>query len=65
MGRGSTHSGTLTALTSYNWPGSIRELQGLIERAVILSDDGVLPILCRWHRLGLSPLRVGTDSKGL
>ena len=25
------------------WPGNIRELQNLIERAVILSNDGVLP----------------------
>jgi formate hydrogenlyase transcriptional activator len=33
---------TLSALTSYHWPGNIRELQNLIERAVILSDDGVL-----------------------
>jgi formate hydrogenlyase transcriptional activator len=34
---------TMTALSSYPWPGNIRELQNLIERAVILSDDGVLP----------------------
>jgi transcriptional regulator with GAF, ATPase, and Fis domain len=34
---------TLNALMSYSWPGNIRELQNLIERAVILSDDGVLP----------------------
>jgi len=34
---------TMSALTSYHWPGNIRELQNLIERAVILSDDGVLP----------------------
>jgi formate hydrogenlyase transcriptional activator len=34
---------TMSALTSYLWPGNIRELQNLIERAVILSDDGVLP----------------------
>jgi DNA-binding NtrC family response regulator len=33
---------TMSALTSYQWPGNIRELQNLIERAVILSDDGVL-----------------------
>ena len=36
-------STTMSALTSYQWPGNIRELQNLIERAVILSDDGVLP----------------------
>ena len=34
---------TMSALTSYPWPGNIRELQNLIERAVILSNGGVLP----------------------
>ena len=33
----------MLALCSYDWPGNIRELQNLIERAVIMSDDGVLP----------------------
>jgi formate hydrogenlyase transcriptional activator len=45
MGRQIEHvpSPTMSALTSYHWPGNIRELQNLIERAVILSNDGVLP----------------------
>jgi len=34
---------TMSAFASYQWPGNIRELQNLIERAVILSNDGVLP----------------------
>jgi formate hydrogenlyase transcriptional activator len=34
---------TLSALSSYPWPGNIRELQNMIERAVILSNHGVLP----------------------
>ncbi len=34
---------TLSALSLYQWPGNIRELQNIIERAVILSNDGVLP----------------------
>jgi formate hydrogenlyase transcriptional activator len=34
---------TMSALMSHSWPGNIRELQNLIERAVILSDGGVLP----------------------
>ncbi len=34
---------TMSALVSYDWPGNIRELQNLMERAVILSNDGVLP----------------------
>jgi formate hydrogenlyase transcriptional activator len=34
---------TMAALQAYDWPGNIRELQNLIERAVILADKGVLP----------------------
>jgi len=33
---------TMSALCAYDWPGNIRELQNRIERAVILSKDGVL-----------------------
>jgi formate hydrogenlyase transcriptional activator len=33
---------TMSALCSYEWPGNIRELQNLMERAVILSNNGVL-----------------------
>jgi formate hydrogenlyase transcriptional activator len=32
---------TIAAFSSYSWPGNIRELQNLVERAVILSQDGV------------------------
>jgi formate hydrogenlyase transcriptional activator len=34
---------TMSAFEAYDWPGNIRELQNLIERAVILADGGVLP----------------------
>jgi transcriptional regulator of acetoin/glycerol metabolism len=34
---------TMSDLCSYDWPGNIRELQNLIERALILSEHGVLP----------------------
>ena len=33
----------LNAFKSYSWPGNIRELQNLIERAVVLANDGALP----------------------
>jgi transcriptional regulator with GAF, ATPase, and Fis domain len=34
---------TMSAFQWYSWPGNIRELQNLVERAVILSRDGVFP----------------------
>ncbi len=34
---------TMASFQWYSWPGNIRELQNLVERAVILSRDGVLP----------------------
>jgi DNA-binding NtrC family response regulator len=30
------------ALQNYSWPGNIRELRNVLERAVLLSDDGVI-----------------------
>ena len=35
---------TMEALTRYDWPGNIRELQNLIERAVILSNGSTLEV---------------------
>jgi formate hydrogenlyase transcriptional activator len=35
---------TMAALTSYSWPGNIRELQNLVERGVILSRGPILEI---------------------
>src|SRR3984957_6801262 len=35
---------TMTALTRYPWPGNIRELQNVIERAVILTNGPVLSV---------------------
>jgi PAS domain S-box-containing protein len=35
-------------LQSYDWPGNIRELQNVIERAVIVCDSDTLSIDARW-----------------
>jgi formate hydrogenlyase transcriptional activator len=35
---------TMTALSEYHWPGNIRELQNVIERAVIVSTGSVLNV---------------------
>jgi formate hydrogenlyase transcriptional activator len=34
----------LDALTDYDWPGNIRELQNLLERSVILTNGGALQV---------------------
>ena len=34
---------TMAAFKAYPWPGNIRELQNLVERAVILANDHLLP----------------------
>jgi len=39
---------TLDQLQSYPWPGNIRELQNVIERAVIVSDGERLTVDSRW-----------------
>ncbi len=39
---------TSSLLQSYDWPGNIRELQNVIERAVIVADSDTLSIDERW-----------------
>jgi formate hydrogenlyase transcriptional activator len=53
---GTIPKATLDALQAYDWPGNIRELQNLIERAVIISDGSELSVDLGWfsggsHRL--------------
>jgi len=39
---------SLELLSSYSWPGNIRELQNVIERSVILSESGVFAVDESW-----------------
>jgi formate hydrogenlyase transcriptional activator len=39
-------SETMTTLIKYPWPGNIRELQNVLERAVILTTGSVLRVPC-------------------
>ena len=36
---------SLNTLSSYNWPGNIRELKNVVERAVYKCDDGIIEVL--------------------
>ncbi len=42
-------------LMSYHWPGNIRELQNVIERAAILARDKVVPIAPHLVHSGINP----------
>ncbi len=48
-------SETVTALAEYQWPGNIRELENVIERAVILSRGSVLHVPLRDLRSRVAP----------
>jgi formate hydrogenlyase transcriptional activator len=39
---------TLELFRAYSWPGNIRELQNVIERAVVLSDSGTFSVEESW-----------------
>ncbi len=52
-------SETMESLTRYDWPGNIRELQNLIERAVILSTGATLRVPMEaliGDRTGITPV---------
>jgi transcriptional regulator with GAF, ATPase, and Fis domain len=51
---------TMDRLTQYGWPGNIRELQNLIERAVVVAEGPIIRI--DEAMLGLDP---GTDKPGV
>ncbi|HXQ70741.1 MAG TPA: sigma-54 dependent transcriptional regulator [Pyrinomonadaceae bacterium] len=46
LGRGELHldENSIQALQAYSWPGNIRELRNVIERAVLLSDQKTITI---------------------
>jgi len=55
---------TLELLQSYPWPGNIRELQNVVERAVIVSDGDVLTVDSRWLAGRSTPSPASTQPLG-
>ena len=47
----------LDTLTNYHWPGNIRELQNVIERAVVIEEDSII----HWESL---PAHTRGDARG-
>jgi formate hydrogenlyase transcriptional activator len=56
---------TMDALTKYPWPGNIRELQNLIERAVLLSPATVLRVPLRYLQGRTTPRSDGGTNQTL
>jgi formate hydrogenlyase transcriptional activator len=56
-------SDTMKALCRYHWPGNIRELQNVIERAVIVSVGSVLRVPVGDLRLRTQPARTETATE--
>src|SRR5262249_32337336 len=56
--------GTLRLLRAYPWPGNIRELQNVIERAVIVADTKTLTVDERWLEKRSTAHRASTPALG-
>src|SRR5262249_1417323 len=52
---------TMDAFSTYDWPGNVRELQNLVERSVILSQNGVLPNPLSTSQSRACVLELGAD----
>jgi len=53
---------TMKRLTKYSWPGNIRELQNVIERAAILSESDTLELAGDFQPVSPQPPAVATAS---
>jgi formate hydrogenlyase transcriptional activator len=52
---------SLQLLQTYPWPGNIRELQNVLERAVIVSEGDTLTVDATWIQSDASPVSIPMD----
>jgi formate hydrogenlyase transcriptional activator len=52
-------SKSLELLQAYTWPGNIRELQNVLERAVIVAETDTLTVDATWLHREAAPLEAG------
>jgi transcriptional regulator of acetoin/glycerol metabolism len=48
-------------LCSYHWPGNIQELQHVVERAIIMADDGLLRFVLSSNQNQGAPMEPSQD----
>lgn len=58
-------SQTVDALTKYSWPGNIRELENLIERICVISDNDSISLETVVRALGNNPTSITSNLDGL
>ncbi len=56
---------TIEALSNYSWPGNIRELENLIERICVISDNFKISLETVVRTLGNNPIGISSDLNGL
>ena len=58
--------GAMSLLLAYQWEGNVRELENVIERAMVLADsDTITPILLPEEILGGKPDEIDNDRRGI
>lgn len=54
----------IEAFKNYNWPGNLRELKNMVKRAVLLTQDNLIPLKVLPHEISTAPT-IGDTEYGL
>jgi two-component system response regulator HydG len=56
---------TLKVLNNYDWPGNVRELENLVQRMIVMSEDGKVDITDLPSQMRFSPRRTAGFNRSL